>query len=227
MEMENTEQEPKQPENEFTEVQKPVPLSKVFTVRDWKEYLGESLLIIFSVLLALFLTEYFNKLHDKQNTREHLKNIIAELNQNKQYIQEMQQYNLKVLANIDSALIDKQRMDKIVSNDEFNLKLIAPDGALYRYMNNEAWSVAKSSNIISKLDFQTDVMLTRVYGDLDRMMKVEDEVAKVFFSRESRDPKQAHASLILIRDVYHAWAVDRSEGLLKEIDKAIHMVEEY
>jgi len=29
---------------------------KVFTIRDWKEYVGESLLIIFSVLLALLLT---------------------------------------------------------------------------------------------------------------------------------------------------------------------------
>ena len=29
----------------------------VYTVRDWKEYLGEALLIIFSVLLALIMTE--------------------------------------------------------------------------------------------------------------------------------------------------------------------------
>ncbi len=227
MEEENPEFEPKITDIEPKEVQKTEILPKVFTVRDWKEYAGESLLIIFSVLLALFLTEYFNKLHEKQNTREHLKNIVAELSQNKQYIKEMQEYNLKVLANIDSALINKKRMDEIVSNDEFNLKIIAPDGALYRYMNNEAWAVAKSSNIISKLDFQTDAMLTRVYGNLDRMMKVEDEVAKIFFSRESRDPKQAHASLILIRDVYHAWAVDRSESLIQEIDKAILKVQEY
>jgi hypothetical protein len=41
----------------------------VYTIRDWKEYMGESLLIIFSVLLALILTEYFNHLHDKENTK--------------------------------------------------------------------------------------------------------------------------------------------------------------
>ena len=41
---------------------------KVFTIRDWKEYVGESLLIIFSVLLALALTEWFNKLHEKSET---------------------------------------------------------------------------------------------------------------------------------------------------------------
>ncbi len=31
---------------------------EVYVLRDWKEYLGESFLIMFSVLLALFLTEY-------------------------------------------------------------------------------------------------------------------------------------------------------------------------
>ena len=36
----------------------------VYPVRDWKEYLGESLLIVFSVLLALSVTEYISKLHE-------------------------------------------------------------------------------------------------------------------------------------------------------------------
>jgi hypothetical protein len=51
-----------------TEAHKP----HVYVLRDWKEYLGESALIIFSVLLALVLTEYFNNLHDKKETRKYL-----------------------------------------------------------------------------------------------------------------------------------------------------------
>ncbi len=48
---------------------------EVYVLRDWKEYLGESFLIIFSVLLALFLTEYITKQHEKNETHELLKNI--------------------------------------------------------------------------------------------------------------------------------------------------------
>src|ERR1017187_1160403 len=70
----------------------------VYTIRDWKEYLGESLLIIFSVLFALILTEYFNNLHEKENTKSVLKSIVAELRQNKISIQEMNNYNLHILA---------------------------------------------------------------------------------------------------------------------------------
>ena len=43
---------------------------EVYILRDLREYLGESLLIIFSVLLALFLTEFINNLHEKSQTRE-------------------------------------------------------------------------------------------------------------------------------------------------------------
>ncbi len=110
----------------------------VYTQRDWKEYFGESLLIIFSVLLALILSEYISKVHDKENTKSTLKNIVAELNHNKNAIIEMKQYNEMVLKNIDAALTDKSLQNNLVSNDEFHLNIIAPQGVLYRYLDDAA-----------------------------------------------------------------------------------------
>jgi uncharacterized protein YlxP (DUF503 family) len=199
----------------------------VYTIRDWKEYLGESLLIIFSVLFALILTEYFNNLHEKENTKSVLKSIVAELRQNKISIQEMNNYNLHVLAKIDSALVNKDLQQQLVSNDEFHLYVIAPQGALYRYLDNEAWTIAKNNNIMSKVDVETVSILTKVYEDQNRVMKVEDEVANVILNRESRDPNKIHSTLVLIRDIYHGWAVDRTELLLQRIENAIKKVEAY
>ena len=199
----------------------------VYTIRDWKEYLGESLLIIFSVLFALILTEYFNNLHEKENTKSVLKSIVAELRQNKISIQEMNNYNLHVLAKIDSALVNKDLQQQLVSNDEFHLNVIAPQGALYRYLDNEAWTIAKNNNIMSKVDVETVSILTKVYEDQNRVMKVEDEVANVILNRESRDPNKIHSTLVLIRDIYHGWAVDRTELLLQRIENAINKVEAY
>jgi hypothetical protein len=201
--------------------------SYVYTIRDWKEYLGESLLIIFSVLLALILTEYINNLHEKENTRSIMKSIVAELKQNKTSLQEMNLYNLQVLNNIDSVIVNKKLQQQLVSNDAFHLKVIAPQGALYRYLDNEAWTIAKNNNIMSKLDVETLSVLTKVYDDQNRVMKVEDEVAKIILGRESRDPVKIHLTLVIIKDIYHAWAVDRNEGLLHRIDEAIKKVEAY
>ncbi|TMI86289.1 MAG: hypothetical protein E6H06_21165 [Bacteroidetes bacterium] len=56
---------------------------EVIIIRGWKEYAGESLLIIFSVILALILTEVFNKLHEEQQTKEVLHQLREELIANK------------------------------------------------------------------------------------------------------------------------------------------------
>lgn len=197
----------------------------VYPIKDWKEYLGESFLIIFSVLLALIVTEYINKIHQRENTKSLLKSIVVELNHNKKAIQEMHEYNLQVLSKIDSALLKRNLQDKIVTNDEFHLEEIAPQGVLYRYLDNEAWTIAKNNNIMSKIDIESISILTKVYDDQDRISKVEDEVAKVIFDRASRDPAQVHKTLILIRDIYHGWAVDRVPGLLSKIDSAIGEIE--
>lgn len=197
----------------------------VYQKRDWKEYFGESLLIIFSVLLALILTEYLNKLHERRKTKEMLRSIVIELNHNKKAIEEMKVYDLIVLKKIDSALINVSLQNKLVGNDEFHLNIIAPDGILFRYLDKDSWVVAKNNDILSKIDIESVSILTKVYEDLDKMSKVEDEVAKVIFDRASRDPKQIHATLIIIRDIYHGWAVDRIPGLLSQIDAAIAKVE--
>jgi hypothetical protein len=98
---------------------------------------------------------------------------------------------------------------------------------LYRYLDDAAWTIARNNNIIAKLDVQTVALLTRVYEDQGKMMKVEDEVAKVIIDRASRDSQQVRITLILIRDLYHGWAVDRTEGLLKQIDHTISRLQAF
>jgi hypothetical protein len=193
----------------------------VYPVKDWKEYLGESLLIVFSVLFALFLTEYFNKLHDRENTRNILRNVTDELTNNKKAIQAMLEYNLNVLNKIDSVLADKRLMDEIVVNDQFHLDKIAPMGVQFGDLDNEAWTIAINNNIMSKINVETITILSKVYEDQTKILKVEDEVAKVIFDRESRDPKKIHETLIVIKDIYRGWAVDRMPLVLSRIDIAI------
>ena len=197
----------------------------VYPIRDWKEYLGESLMIVFSVLLALFLTEHINKLHERENTKSLLRSISAELNHNRKFILEMQDYNLMVFSKIDSVLVDKKLQKKLVSKDEFHLEVIAPHGIQYRFLDNDAWAIGKNNNIISKIDIETVSILTKVYENQDRIAKIEDEVAKVIFDRTSRDPRQVRKTLILIKDIYHGWVVDRIPGLLSQIDSAIVKIE--
>ena len=96
---------------------------------------------------------------------------------------------------------------------EWKLKLM-PKVEMIRKKSN------RKTNVIMYTLSETATLLTQVYEDQGRIAKIEDEVAKVLFERESRDPKQVRLTLTIIKDIYHAWAVDRIPGLLFEIDKA-------
>ena len=198
---------------------------EVYIIRDWKEYVGESLLIIFSVLLALGLTEYINNLHEKGETKDLINNIRTELITNKQREADQYAYQLRVLNTIDSAVNDPALQKRIVSDDEFHLNLVAPHGVLYRYLDDVAWEVAKNHNISAKISFKTTSLLTHIYADQARIMKVEDEIAKVILSREARKQENIHATLVLIKDNYRGWAVGRAPGLLKQYDEAIKLLD--
>ena len=201
--------------------------SEVITVRTWKEYLGESLLIVFSVAFALVVTEAFNKLHEKQHTKEVLHQLREELIDNKKNEEDQYKYHLQVLKNIDSALHNPALAQKFITNGEISLKPIAPDGLLRHDLNDVAWQVAKQNNIFSKMDLSTYGLLTDIYNNQDRITKSEEEIAKSLLSFESRKPENLRITLILMRDNYHGWAVDRAPGLLNLYQRAIDKLGKY
>lgn len=132
-----------------------------------------------------------------------------------------------VLHNIDSALHDEKFRKKFLDSGQIHLKVIAPDGVMREDLNDFAWQVAKQNNIFSKLDLRTYSMLTDIYDNQQRIIKSEDEIGKLLLSFESREPENAKATLILMRDNYHAWAVDRAPALLNKYKKAIDALSNY
>ncbi len=200
---------------------------EVIIVRNWKEYLGESLLIVFSVALAIILTEVFTKIHENQQTREVLHQLRQELITNKESEEVQYQYHLMVIHNIDSALHNEKLRKAFLDSGQINLTPIAPLGVMREDLNDIAWQVAKQNNIFSKLSLETYRLLTDIYDNQAKIIKSEDEIGKLLLSFESRESGNANATLILMRDIYKAWAVDRAPRLLNNYKKAIDALGDY
>jgi hypothetical protein len=202
-------------------------LPEVLTVRDWKEYLGESLLIIFSVALALGLTEYFTTLHEKQQTKEILHQLKEELVVNKNFAILQYKYHQQIFRNIDSAKKDAAYGRKFLENGEIHFSVIAPKGALLRDLNDVAWQAAKQNNVVSKIDLATYSLLTDIYNNQDRIGKLEDGLGKIILTYESRRPENLQLTLTLIHDAYYAWVVERTPNLINLYQQAIDKLEQY
>jgi hypothetical protein len=202
-------------------------LLEVVTVKTWKEYVGESLLIVFSVVLALFLTELFQRLHENQRTRAVMHELREELINNKKSEEIQLSYHLQVLKHIDSALADPEMARRFINNGALDLKVIAPEGVLCRDLYEVAWEVAKQNNIFAKLDLRTYALLTGIYENQQRIMKSEGEISKVLESWESRNPANLRTTLILIKENYLGWAVERAPELIKKYQEAIDKLSAY
>jgi hypothetical protein len=202
-------------------------LPKVIVERDLKDYVGESMLIVFSVLLALILTEIINKIHENQQAKEIVKGLRAELSENERLETEQYAYHLQVLKNIDSALHYTDYQKKFIDNGMIDFDIIAPRGVLLHDLNDVAWQVAKQANIISKIGNTEYGVLTNIYDNQERFLNLEREIAAVILSRESRMAADNRITLILVRDNYTGWVVSRAPALLNNYRKAIQMLEKY
>jgi hypothetical protein len=202
-------------------------LAHVVAVRDWKEYLGESLLIIFSVSLALILTELFTKLHEDRQTTDVLHQLREELIINKQSEEDQYQYHVKIMRNIDSALHHPEYAQKFMHDGEIHLSVLVDSGVLRHDLNIVAWEIAKQNNVFTKLDLPTYTLLTDIYDNQQKIGKVEDEIGKVLLSVESRKPENLKTILILIRDDFFAWSVERGPRLIAMYKEAIDKLEKY
>jgi hypothetical protein len=200
---------------------------EVIIIRNWKEYLGEGALIIFSVMLALLLTEVFTKMHEDRQTKEVLHELRQELIANMESERIQYRYHLQVLGNIDSALRHVAFRKRFLDSGVLHLNAIAPDGVKLRDLNDIAWQVAKQNNIFSKISLQTYSLLTDIYDNQQLISKSEDEIGRLLLSFESRKPENTITTLILVRDSYHGWSVDRAPSLLERYKIAIDALKDY
>ena len=196
-------------------------MPEVITIRNWKEYLGESLLIIFSVGLALILTEWINKANEQKQINELIHNVREELIHNKNEVQKQYAYHLTIVKAIDSALTHSDFAGQVIHNNEVYLDRIAPHGLLYGDLEDVAWQLAKGHNMGTSLDIPTITLLTSIYNDQQRIIKVEEEIGKLLLSADSRKPENLRLTLLLIRDNFLGWATNRVPDLLTKYQKAI------
>jgi tetratricopeptide (TPR) repeat protein len=202
-------------------------IPEVIAVRNWKEYLGESLLIIFSVSLAIGLTEMFTAFHENQQTKEVLHQLKEELTENKKSEEDQFQYHLKILKRIDSALKHPEYALQFINNGEVHISVIIDSGVLRHDLNDVSWQIAKQNNVFTKLDLPTYSLLTDIYANQQKIAKAEDEIGKLLLSWESRKPENIKTTLILIHDTYYGWAVERAPRLLEKYKKAIDKLSSY
>ena len=132
-----------------------------------KKYLAEGLLIVFSVLFALFI----NKLVDDHKTNKKktiaIESIKKELYRNSAIINKWKERHIKIRNRITELVEGRNDSLKteLLKHEFLNLGVLTNNESLIdAILTNTAWESAKSTGIISEFDFDTTQKLTHVYS---------------------------------------------------------------
>ena len=133
---------------------------------DFKKYLGEGLLIVFSVLFALFINKTYEDAKINKDKNNALKQIKAELLDNQKILKQWTVDHNAIALNINKLIGNKNDSIQIVAGNKGYLPVqLVFDGKslIDKPLSNSAWSSAQSIGIITEFDFKALQDMSQVY----------------------------------------------------------------
>lgn len=196
------------------------------------KYFYEGLLIVFSVLFALFI----NKLYEDHKLEKDKKTALLA-------IESEIQRNQKVLSGwLDSHDLIKTRLQAMVMEtgdgmaqkdslrvlmhqyDFFNLNFLTDKNLVADMPQNTAWETAKNTGITSEFSFGEMELFTNVYGLQQTMVdQTLHRLLNIYFSREAHEPKNFDDTILQFLLCFHE--LTGQERLMSELyDKALNQM---
>ncbi|WP_075341912.1 hypothetical protein [Tenacibaculum agarivorans] len=131
-----------------------------------KKYFGEGLLIVFSVLFALFINKSFENRQVNQKKKIAKESILIELYTNQSILRNWKEKHTAIKNRI-THVIDGQAdsiKTELTKYDYLNLGVLTNNEPLINaILTNTAWESAKTTGIITEFDYETIQKLTHVY----------------------------------------------------------------
>ena len=173
----------------------------------FQTYLAEGLLIVFSVLFALFINKLFDDYKTKQRMEVALDSIVREVERNEGVVQEWKKKHIAIRERISS--MTNGENDSIIqalqAQPFFDLGILTnAESLIDNTLTKTAWESAKSTGIIGEFKFETIELLTQVYGLQDLVIeKTVTELLRYYFTTEVHDLEQVDQTLIQFQHTFY------------------------
>lgn len=173
--------------------------AKKVTTPVLKGLVTQSLLIVCSVLFALFLNGIWEQQKVTTNLATAYHNIRLEVESNRDALAAASQYRSKSIAAIDSLL---QKNSRDISTAEFTeiLSQIVPKGPDLPDLQSAAWDAFHSTGLMTHLKFDDAYPLTKLYKlQKEGVEHSRMELAKFLVQSERFEKQQNAANLNMLQ----------------------------
>lgn len=163
-----------------------------------KKYFFEGILIVFSVLFALFIDNYAQRLKVEKQKKLAIERIKLELFQNQKIAQGWLVHHGKILERIKDLMTPMDSLKKEFSKDNYLTFALLTGGkpVTNELLSSTAWETAKSTTIIEEFDFEMIESLTRAYEHQNFLTdKTLNGIVNTYFERDSHEFKNIDSTL--------------------------------
>jgi len=169
-------------------------------MKNLKRYIGEGLLIVFSVLFALLINKLFEDYKTNKKKSIAIESIQKELYRNSAIINNWKEKHTKIRDRITEIVEGRNDSLKteLLKYNYLNLSVLTNDENLIdAIITNTAWEAAKSTGIISEFDFVTTQKLTFVYSMQDVLTERSTiKILDYYFDPNSHNMENIDQTLI-------------------------------
>jgi hypothetical protein len=193
--------------------------AKLFSKRNVLKFSFESALIVGSIFFALFLDEYRGQLEQDRLRDRALATVSNEIKRNLELVEEGIPNHQSILEKLDKALRDESyKVQLLTNNISLSLSnLIMPDGVSSSgWVDDSAWLALRFSSAFSNLDFDTVLVLSKVYNSQESGIEgTLEDVLTLLSSRELLEKENIDITLTLLRNIFHELVAQEEDILLR------------
>lgn len=185
-------------------------------MKNFNKYLAEGLLIVFSVLFALYINKSVATYETNKQKKIALESIRNELKSNAGIVAQWKTQHIKIRNRITD--ISEGKNDTLKSEllkyKYLNLGILTNNESLVNtVLSSTAWESAKSTGILTEFDFATIQKLTKVYS-VQQMIsdKTLEKILEYYFTSEAHDMQ--NLDRILVQFQLRFWELTGQEEIL-------------
>ncbi len=173
----------------------------VFTKENLTRYTLEAILIVFSVLLALYLDNVFEDRREARIIDELVSHITDEMNSNLAIVDEWLPYHRTVIDEIDRYLGSDELLQSLLTANGIDYGRLMERGLIQDFYSISSWQLAQQSEITSRIEFSTTYAISRAYLSQQNVNLTLERFSDFVFERQTHDPDEVVTSLRILRNL--------------------------
>jgi len=179
-----------------------------------KQILTQSLLIVFSVVLGLYLSERIEERKKKNESKVLLAKIKAEVQDNIRILEEYAPYHQEISKNLHTLSQDDAFVQAFIDNQYVLMDTLFTRGNFMGlFPANDAWEIAKAHPLMVNIDYDQLLILSRIYNQQANTFEPGMKMFELLNSTHVNTPEDAVGNLELLSNRMHE-LVSREQDLL-------------